>query len=123
MVDFRNLKESESSTQTVWNAIRSRGAELYAEYCRAPIGAHSPDLQFVLQHFRKAPVKDKFVLVALVPHRKWALGKLTGVRGDPVRVNAAITFDDLDDAERYVFRQRWKSLTGIDLEPSMEGSA
>ncbi len=114
MTDFHNLTDDSGPSRAVWDAILSRGPSLYAEYARQPVGAHSPDLQFVLQHFRKAPCAGKFVLVALEPHRRWALGTLTGTRGDPVTVHDEITFDDLAEAERYVFRQRWIKLTAID---------
>ena len=115
MTEFHKLPDIDSPTRAVWDDILSRGAELYREYSRTPIGAHSPNLQFILQHFRKAPCAGKYVLVAVVPHRKWALGRLTGVRGDPVRVDDDTTFESLDDAERHVFRLRWKALCGEDL--------
>lgn len=115
MTDFHALPDERSPTRAVWNDILARGDELYREYCRTPIGAHSPNLQFVLQHFRKAPCAGKYVLVAVEPHRRWRLATLTGRRGDPVRISPDIEFTDLDDAERYVFRLRWKALCGEDL--------
>jgi branched-chain amino acid transport system permease protein len=114
MTDFHQLADDNGPSRAVWNAILDRGPALYAEYTRQPIGAHSPDLQFVLQHFRKVPCAGKYVLVALEPHKRWALGTLTGMRGDPVTVYDDIIFDDLAEAERYVFRQRWIEMTGID---------
>lgn len=121
MPDFHNYKTEYPSTGTVWDNIKARGPELYAEYCRTPIGAHSPDLQFVLQHFRKAPVKGKYVLVARVPHKEWVLGRLTGTRGNPVEINEDVIFNDLEDAERHVFRLRWQDLTGVDLKATSGG--
>ncbi len=117
MTDFQTLPDPRSPTRAVWNDILSRGEELYREYCETPIGAHSPNLQFVLQHFRKAPCAGKYVLVAIEPHRRWRLAKLTGVRGDPVRMES-IEFDDLAEAERHVFRLRWNALCGQDLKGS-----
>lgn len=114
MSDFHALPDPRSPTRQVWDDILARGAELYAEYCRTPIGAHSPNLQFVLQHFRMAPCAGKYVLVAIEPHRRWKLAKLTGRRGDPVRLEDT-EFTDLADAERHVFRLRWQALTGVTL--------
>ena len=114
MTDFHELADTSGPSRAVWDAILDRGPALYAEYARQPTGAHSPDLQFVLQHFRKTPCAGKFVLVALEPHRKWALGTLTGVRGDPVDVDHDVTFDSLAEAERHVFRKRWIDMTGLD---------
>lgn len=114
MTEFHALPVDVLPTNAVWRAILQRGPELYDEYARMPIGAHSPDLQFILEHFRKVPCAGKFVLVALEPHKRWALGTLTGSRGNPVVVQEDLIFDDLAEAERYVFRQRWKALTGTD---------
>lgn len=115
MTDFHSLPDPKSPTRAVWDNILARGPELYREYSQTPIGAHSPDLQFVLQHFRKAPCAGKYVLVAVEPHRRWRLATLTGVRGDPVRIDPHLEFDDLAEAERHVFRLRWKALCGQDL--------
>lgn len=117
MTDFHTLPDLRSPTRAVWDDILARGEELYREYCRTPIGAHSPNLQFILEHFRKAPCAGKYVLVATQPHRCWRLAKLTGVRGDPVRLEE-VEFDDLAEAERYVFRLRWKNLCGQTLQGS-----
>jgi len=114
MTEFHHPTDNSGPSRAVWDAILHRGGDLYAEYARQPVGAHSPDLQFVLQHFRKAPCAGKYVLVAITPHKTWVLGTLTGTRRDPVVVHDNITFDSLAEAERYVFRQRWIELTGLD---------
>ena len=115
MTDFHALPDERSPTRAVWDDILLRGPELYREYCQTPIGAHSPNLQFVLQHFRKAPCAGKYVLVAVEPHQRWRLAKLTGKRGDPVRFEGEVAYTDLAVAERHVFRLRWKAMTGVDL--------
>jgi hypothetical protein len=117
MTDFHDLGDSAMDAQSgaVWADLKSRGAELYREFCRLPIGAHSPNLQFVLQHFRKSSLRGKYVLVALEPHRRWQLARLTGVRGDCVRVNEDVVFIKIEDAERHVFRLRWLEMTGQEL--------
>lgn len=117
MTDFHALPDLRSPTRAVWDDILSRGEALYREYCAVPIGAHSPNLQFVLEHFRKAPCAGKYVLVAIRPHERWKLAKLTGVRGDPIRVED-VEFTNLAEAERYVFRLRWKELFGQVLRDS-----
>ena len=114
MTAFHALADERLPTRAVWDAIIARGPELYREYAANPTGAHSPDLQFILQHFRKTPCAGKYVLVALEPHRRWALGTLTGTRGDPVVVDEDTVFTDLERAEAHVFRLRWKALTGRD---------
>lgn len=114
MTDFHDIPADDPEGETVWSRLIERGPALYAEYAAMPTGAHSPDLQFILQKFRKAPCGGKFVLIALDPHRRWCLGRLTGVRGRPVVREGAEEFIDLAEAERHVFRLRWKALTGKD---------
>lgn len=115
MTDFHDIPPDAPDTDRVWARLIARGPELYAEYAAKPTGAHSPDLQFILQKFRKAPCAGKYVLIALEPHRRWCLGRLTAVRGRPVTRQGDAEFTDLAEAERHVFRLRWKETTGEDL--------
>ena len=114
MTDFHDIPSEAPDSDTVWNRLVERGPELYAEYAARPTGAHSPDLQFILQKFRKAPCAGKLVLITLEPHRRWCLGRLTGVRGRPVLRQGSEEFTDLAEAERQVFRLRWREMTGKD---------
>ncbi len=87
---------------------------LAQEFKAKPIGQHSAELQKLLHLFRGEAQKDKYVLVCAEPHKRWLLGRLTGVRGDPVRLTNVV-FDDLGDAEWHVFKLRWKRHTGREL--------
>jgi hypothetical protein len=87
---------------------------LAQEFKAKPIGKHSAELQKVLNLFRGAPQKEKYVLVCTEPHKRWVLGQLTGVRGEPVQLTNHV-FDRLEDAEWHVFKLRWKKYTGRDL--------
>jgi len=90
--------------------------ELIAEFKQNPIGHHSPDLQRLLNRFRGIPMKDKFCLLIIEPNRLWRLAKTSGVAGKPVK-KLPQTFTSQSDAEWYIFRKRWKSLTGETLKP------
>ncbi len=87
---------------------------LIEEFRHNPIGHHSPDLQRLLNRLRGAPMDDKYCLVVVRPNREWQLAKTTGVRGAPVKLLSR-RFTDQAEAEWYVFRQRWKALTGETL--------
>jgi len=87
---------------------------LAQEFKAKPVGRHSAELQKVLNLFRGEAQQDKYVLVCTQPHRRWVLGQLTGVRGEPVRLTNH-AFDKLEDAEWHVFKLRWKKYTGRDL--------
>jgi hypothetical protein len=53
-------------------------------------------------------------LIEVTPHRRWRLARLTGERGQPVRL-LDTEFTDLAAAEREVFALRWKEHVGQDL--------
>jgi hypothetical protein len=43
------------------------------------------------------------------------LGLLSGERGKPVRLMKDQVFTNVEDAEREIFRRRWKKYVGQDL--------
>lgn len=87
---------------------------LIEEFKHNPIGHHSPALQRLLNRLRGAPMADKFCLVVVKPNREWQLAKTSGVRGQPIKTLAR-RFTSMAEAEWYVFRLRWKALTGESL--------
>tara|TARA_B100000809_G_C14822563_1_gene417978 strand:+ start:77 stop:367 length:291 start_codon:yes stop_codon:yes gene_type:complete len=81
------------------------------EFRKTPIGHHSTDLQVILNELRALPMEDKHCLVCTKANREWQLAKTTGVRGKPIKMLSK-KFTNLEDAEWYVFKQRWKQLRG-----------
>ncbi|MFA5956508.1 hypothetical protein [Hyphomicrobium sp.] len=93
-----------------------------AEFMKKPVGHHSPGLQRVLHVFRGEPLKDKYVLVTVKPHEQWQLARLSGERGKPLtRLDAF--YACLEEAERDVFRRRWRDVTGRELAIPAEAGA
>ena len=88
--------------------------KLIDEFKLNPIGHHSPDLQRLLTRLRGAAMPDKFCLVVIKANREWQLAKTPGVPGKPIKLLDQ-RFTSMADAEWYVFRQRWKALTGESL--------
>lgn len=97
--------------------VTEKDLDVVDEFMAKPIGHHSPDLQRVLNTLRGADVKGKHCLICTKPGREWRLAQLSGIRGKPVKLLDK-TFDNIDDAERYVFRLRWKQHTGKALPRS-----
>ncbi|WP_439813611.1 N,N-dimethylformamidase beta subunit family domain-containing protein [Zavarzinia sp. CC-PAN008] len=87
-------------------------ADLAAAFDAAPAGPHEPSLGLLLDVMRFAPLAGKAVTVRLDEPGAWALGTLPGRRGVPVAITDRRRFRDPLDAERAVFRARWKALTG-----------
>ena len=88
--------------------------ELIEEFKRTPIGHHSPGLQRLLNHMRGVSLTNKYCVFEVKPNREWQLAKTHGVRGKPLKMLNK-RFKKRADAEWYVFRQRWKTLTGETL--------
>lgn len=88
--------------------------DLAREFKAKPFGAHSPDLQYLLNLMRSRETAGRYVLIMTQPHAQWTLARLTqGNNGPPVLTNE--TFDSLEAAEWEVFRLRWESLAGAPL--------
>jgi hypothetical protein len=84
------------------------------EFMANPFGRASPELQRVLMVFRGEPLEGKPVLLCTKPFEEWALAIHSGKRGVPPQLTEH-RFTSLEDAERFVFRLRWKKYTGHDL--------
>ncbi|HXG19459.1 MAG TPA: hypothetical protein VNN62_10360 [Methylomirabilota bacterium] len=95
--------------------VGERDHDIVEEFNRQPIGRHSPALQRVLNVFRGEPTTDKYVLVCTKPHKEWVLGQLPDGRGKPVKMLKGQVFTSVEEAEREIFRRRWKKYTGKDL--------
>jgi hypothetical protein len=91
--------------------------DLVAEFMSRPVGPHSGDLRRLLNAMRRAPELPPYILVCIRPFREWRLATKRQGRGTPVAYVGAEVFDDALEAERAVFRLRWKALTGEELAP------
>lgn len=56
--------------------------ELIQEHRDNPIGAHSDDLERVLNYFRRQPMSGKYVILETEKFETFYIGQLTGNRGD-----------------------------------------
>ena len=88
--------------------------ELIEEFKKNPVGHHSPPLQKLLNVMRGTPMAQKHCLIIGESNKEWVLAKTTGIPGEPVKPTKR-RFRNLADAEWYVFKERWKSLTGEKL--------
>lgn len=95
--------------------VSERDKDVVEEFNRKPIGHHSPELQRVLNVFRGEPAPEKYVLVCTKPHKEWVLGLLPNGKGKPVKILKGQVFTNIEEAEREIFRRRWKKYTGKDL--------
>jgi hypothetical protein len=84
------------------------------EFMADPFGRASPELHRLLLLFRAEPMEGKYVLICTKPFEEWRLAQM-GKPGEPPRLLPDYRFSSLEQAERAVFRLRWKKHTGHDL--------
>jgi branched-chain amino acid transport system permease protein len=87
--------------------------ELIAEHRENPLGFrghHSPDLQFVLNYFRRSPQAGKYIIVASVPWQEYRIGVLSGVRGVAPEVLEEPVFATEEEAIHGTFLARVRDL-------------
>lgn len=93
--------------------------DLAAEFREKPFGNHSPDLQALLDHMRGGPIHGKYFLWLMDDHSKWKLARFSETPPlTPEAVPDGPVFDNIEDAERYVFVKRWTDLFGAEPEGS-----
>lgn len=89
--------------------------KLAEEFRKDPCGIHSEDLKRLLERFRGVPMPGKHVLIELDHYGPWQVARLGQTRRDPVEPIEGALFDRIEDAEWYVFRQRWADHFGETL--------
>ena len=77
---------------------------------------HSPSLQRILNLIRSNYAEKKYVINKPSNKEIWYLANLTKKRGEKIKINYKISFNNILDAEWYVFKKRWKTHTGKSLK-------
>ena len=94
--------------------IKASDRALALRFLDDPFADPTPDGMRLLTRLRWHPVGGKYVLVCTRRHREWTLARLRR-RGEPIELLFDHVFTDLVEAERFVFRLRWKAATGEDI--------
>jgi len=76
-----------------------------SSFLNKPFSKHNLETLKILNILRSAKTKNKYCLICIKPFQLWQLAKMTGTRGNtPKLINKF--FNNLEDAERYVFKLR-----------------
>ena len=81
--------------------------EIY-DFLERPYSKHSLNTLKILNKLRSVQRKGKYCLICIKPYKLWQLAKLTGIRGQSAIPIKGKYFNDLEEAERYVFKLRYK---------------
>lgn len=90
--------------------------DLAQEFKARPFGPHRAELARIVTRMRWCEVEGRHVLIPRVPHREWVLGRLPNRRGVDVELLEDQVFTSRADAEWAVFKLRWQSITGTELD-------
>lgn len=85
------------------------------EFRRSPVGKHSPGLQRLLNLFRAERSSRRWVLIALRPHKAFAIAEVPKRRSEPMRLEKERIFSSVEEGEWAVFCRRWELHTGEKL--------
>jgi hypothetical protein len=89
-------------------------AQLAQEFRAQPHGRHSAELQRVLNRMRSEPFPGRHILVQERKGAPYRLARLGPTPADPISYTGD-TFVTLEEAEWAVFKLRWRSLFGREL--------
>lgn len=78
---------------------------------RQPFGQHSPALQRILIKMRAQSMSGKYALLVRERHKEWVLVRMTGSATEPIEIIEEHVFTSLEEAEWFVFEERWREYT------------
>ena len=90
--------------------------DLVKEFRRNPDGPFSHELSLLINRMRLMPIADRHVLICLERGKRWMLARLAEERGKPVECFEDRVFTDHEEAVWEVFKLRWQTLTGQELQ-------
>ena len=84
--------------------------EIIAEHEYCPLGQHSEALERLLLYFRRAPLDDKYAIIAVEPFKAYRIVALSGHRGVAPRIVEEKTYPSQEAAYHGVFMRRLQDL-------------
>jgi len=90
--------------------------DLAREFRDNPDGPYSAELKLVINRLRIMPMAERHVLICVERGRKWMLARIPAERGSAVERFEDRVFSDYKEAIWEVFRRRWQTVTGQELE-------
>jgi hypothetical protein len=98
--------------------------DLFTTFARDPLARHDLELQMFVSGLRGSARIPRFVLARAGEghgHGRWLVIRVSPERGGQAAVETPRVFDDLRDAERYVFERRLELLGALDAAATDDG--
>jgi hypothetical protein len=90
--------------------------DLAREFRDNPDGPYSAELKLLINRLRIMPMAERHVLICIERGRRWMLARIPAERGAAVERFQDRVFTDYGEAVWEVFRRRWQTATGQELE-------
>ncbi len=104
--------KGESDILVLSDVVDATRTDLIADFERDPLGRHDVELQMMVSGVRGSARIPRLVLAQL-DHGRWVIVEIAATRGAEPRILSPRVFDDLREAERYVFSYRLQLLAGL----------
>jgi len=84
--------------------------EVIEEHRKSPLGQHSEALERLLLYFRRAPLSDKYAIIAVEPFKAYRIVALSGQRGVAPRIVEDRIYVSQEEAYHGIFMRRVQDL-------------
>jgi branched-chain amino acid transport system permease protein len=84
--------------------------EVIEEHRKSPLGQHSEALERLLLYFRRAPLSDKYAIIAVEPFKAYRIVALSGQRGVAPRIVEDRIYASQEEAYHGIFMRRVQDL-------------
>ena len=95
--------------------LEPKNKELIKKFLKNPLGRHSLEVQRIADAIRELPISNKHVLIRRQRDMPFEVGRLTGQRGEAIKIVEGLKFDTLLEAERAILISRLREYFGNDF--------
>ena len=92
-----------------------KNKDLIKKFLNNPLGRHSLEVQRIADAIRELPISNKHVLIRRQRNMPFEVGRLTGQRGETIKIVDGLKFDTLLEAERAILITRLREYFGNDF--------
>lgn len=104
-----------SDQLSLTDVVDGTRTDLFADFDRDPLGRHDLELQLLVSGVRGSARIPRLVL-ARQEHGRWVVIEVADRRGGAPRLVTPRVFDELRDAERFVFAVRVQLLAALEQD-------
>jgi hypothetical protein len=113
--ELTGMWKGKSTVLTLTDEVDATRTDLIADFERDPLARHDVELQVLVSGVRGSARIPRLVLSQL-DFGRWVVTEIAATRGAEPRQLLPRVFDDLRDAERYVFSYRLQLLAALHTE-------